>query len=90
MEKPEIGRVFSAFGSIANNLFQSGQILHVLLTARGGDAAQRLRPVLIVTFDDLDQLGLFEYFQMPAQVPVCQCAELLQIIEGQSFGMSKQ
>src|SRR5262249_48517580 len=77
-------------GGVAHDLLQHAQIAEIAPTTLGGDPADGLRPVVIVTLLDLDQPGVLEHLQMPAEVAVGQPAQLLQVAEHQALGMADQ
>ena len=55
-----------------------------------GDAAEGLRPFLVVAFPDLDQAGLVQDLEVPAQVAVGQVAEFFQVREDNATGLGDQ
>ena len=83
---------FTFFGArrIAHDLFQRLQIIEVAPSARGCDPADCLRPVAIVYANDLHHLCFFQHAQVAAQISVCQCSQLLQIVETYSLGIRNQ
>ena len=74
-------------GGIAYHLFERGEVFEIALAAGGCDAADGLRAIAIVASDDFDHFGFFEYAEMAAEIAVSECAELLEIVEGQAFGI---
>src|SRR5262249_48033349 len=53
-------------------------------------AARGQGPLAVERLGDLDQASLFQDLQMAAEIPVGERAELLQVREGETFGMRHQ
>ena len=51
-----------------------------------GDPAEGLRPVLVEALPDLDEAGLVEHLEVPAEVAVGEVAQLLEVGEDHARG----
>src|ERR1700677_2637368 len=84
------GFFLSYFRRIQNYLFERRKVFKIAFAARRSDATERLRTIAIMSFHDLHDLLPLQHAQMPAQVAVGERAQLLEIAEGQSFGITDQ
>src|SRR5579863_5093919 len=75
---------------VQQHLLENGQVFHIAPAPQGGDAAVRLRPVVLNALRDRDQLGLLEHLQVPVEVAVRQGAQLLQVPEQQSLRVGNE
>src|SRR5271156_2455558 len=84
------GFFLSYFCRIQDYLFERREIFKIALAARRCDATERLGTIAVMSFHDLHYLLPLQHAQMPAQVAVSQRTQLLEIAEGQSFGIADQ
>src|SRR5580704_5017741 len=75
---------------IQQHLLEHREVLNVALAPQSGNAAKRLRAVILDALRDCDQPCVFEYLQMPVEIAVGQRTQLFQVAEQQSSRMSDQ
>src|SRR6201998_2292283 len=72
---------------VSDYLFKCGEVFEVAFAAGRGDAACGLRAIAVVAAHDFDHFCFFENAEMSAEIAVSECAELLEIVEGEAFGV---
>lgn len=75
---------------VGDDSFEFADVLQQSLTPQIGEAAQRLRTLVLNPLPDFHQPGLLQRLQMPAQISVGQRAEILQVAKEQTAGMRRQ
>src|SRR5262249_27829141 len=68
-------------GGVGDDLLELGEVVEEAPTAGGRQPTGRVRPVVPEALLDLDQAGLLEDAEMPAQIAVGQATEVLQVAE---------
>lgn len=81
---------FRGVQGVADDVFEDVDVLKEPGSTRGGEAAEGLRSVVLIALPDLDEPGLMENLKVSTEVAVSQGAQILEVGEDQSLGVSDQ
>src|ERR1700722_10715836 len=81
---------FGAIDGVADDLFEGAEIVQVAFAAGRGDAAGGLGAIAVVSADDLNHPGIFKNAEVAAEIAVSERTELLEIVEGHTFGVGDE